>query len=85
MNYLSRFSLEGKAALITGASRGIGRSAALAFAQAGAAVALTSRKQEDLEKVAGEIRAAAKLLMSHPPAPLSLNIKTVRLPWPKRR
>jgi len=58
MNYLSRFNLEGKVALITGASRGIGRSAALAFAQAGAAVALTSRKQEDLDRVAEEIRAA---------------------------
>ena len=58
MNYLSRFSLEGKVALITGASRGIGRAAALAFGQAGAAVALTSRKQEDLDKVAEEIQAA---------------------------
>ena len=57
---LSRFSLEGKVALITGASRGIGRSAALAFAEAGADVALTSRKQEDLDKVAEEVRALGR-------------------------
>ena len=57
MAYLSRFSLEGKVALITGASRGIGRSTALAFAEAGADVALASRKQEDLDKVEEEIKA----------------------------
>jgi len=57
MSYLSRFSLEGKVALITGASRGIGRSAALAFAEAGADVVLASRKQEELDKVAEEIKA----------------------------
>lgn len=56
MKNISRFSLEGKVALITGASRGIGRAAALAFAEAGAVVALTSRKQEDLDNVAEEIR-----------------------------
>ncbi len=48
-------SLEGKTALITGASRGIGKAIALAFADAGADVAIASRKLEDLEKVAGEI------------------------------
>jgi NAD(P)-dependent dehydrogenase (short-subunit alcohol dehydrogenase family) len=57
---LSRFSLEGKVALVTGASRGIGRSAALAFARAGADVALTSRKQEDLDKVAEEIKEVGR-------------------------
>jgi len=48
-------SLEGKTALITGASRGIGKAIALAFADSGADVAIASRKLEDLEKVAGEI------------------------------
>lgn len=41
---LSQFSLQGKVALITGGSRGIGEASAIAFATAGADVAVTSRK-----------------------------------------
>jgi NAD(P)-dependent dehydrogenase (short-subunit alcohol dehydrogenase family) len=52
-----RFSLAGKRALVTGASRGIGRAIALAYADAGARVALASRKQEALDAVAREIAA----------------------------
>ncbi len=54
---LSMFSLEGKVALVTGGSRGIGRASALALADAGAAVVVSSRKTEGLEKVAEELRA----------------------------
>jgi NAD(P)-dependent dehydrogenase (short-subunit alcohol dehydrogenase family) len=54
------FSLKGKVALITGASRGIGQAAAMALAGAGADVALSSRKAPDLEKVAGEIRKTSR-------------------------
>jgi dehydrogenase/reductase SDR family protein 4 len=56
----SFLSLEGKVALITGASRGIGKSIALAFADAGADVALASRKLPGLEKVGDEIRAMGR-------------------------
>ncbi len=48
-------SLDGKVALVTGASRGIGRAIAQAYADAGASVLLTSRRQDALEATAHEI------------------------------
>lgn len=57
MMNLSQFSLEGKVAVVTGGSRGIGRAAALAMADAGAHVVVSSRKIADLEGVAEEISA----------------------------
>ena len=51
-------NLTDKVAIITGASRGIGEAIALAYAQAGAAVVLTSRKIENVGPVAEQIRAA---------------------------
>ena len=57
MMNLSQFSLEGKVAVVTGGSRGIGRAAALAMADAGAHVVVSSRKIADLEGVAAEISA----------------------------
>jgi 3-oxoacyl-[acyl-carrier protein] reductase len=49
--------LTGKAALVTGASRGIGAAAARALAQAGAAVVLAARDRAACEALAGAIRA----------------------------
>jgi NAD(P)-dependent dehydrogenase (short-subunit alcohol dehydrogenase family) len=50
--------LAGKRALVTGASRGIGRAIALKLAGAGAEVILVSRTRAALDTVAGEIRSA---------------------------
>jgi NAD(P)-dependent dehydrogenase (short-subunit alcohol dehydrogenase family) len=54
------FSLEGKRALVTGASRGIGAAIALGFAECGADVAVTARSTSDLEDLAGKIAAAGR-------------------------
>ena len=50
--------LDGRTALVTGASRGIGRQAALTLAAAGAAVVLAARSKEDLAEVAAAARRA---------------------------
>ena len=52
--------VEGRVALVTGASQGIGRACALVFAGAGAKVALCARNQEKLQQVAAEIAAAGR-------------------------
>jgi len=55
---MTELSLEGKVALVTGASRGIGRAIALRLAGAGAQVVVSSRKLEGVQAVADEIAAA---------------------------
>jgi 3-oxoacyl-[acyl-carrier protein] reductase len=52
------FSLKDKVALVTGASRGIGRDTALALAEAGAKVAVAARNEEKLAALVAEIEAA---------------------------
>ena len=62
------FSLRGKVAIITGGSRGIGRAIALAYAEAGADVVVSSRDKRppELSKVAEEIKAMGKKALATP-------------------
>lgn len=57
---MSIFSLEGKIAYVTGASRGIGRAIGIGLAQHGADVALAARSVEGLEETAALVRAAGR-------------------------
>src|SRR5512140_1694096 len=49
-------SLEGKVAVITGASRGLGKAMAEAFTGAGAKVVLSSRSREEIEQIVAQLR-----------------------------
>ncbi len=56
----SSFSLDGKTALVTGASSGLGEHFARTLANAGAKVALAARRLDRLEKLAAELNAAGR-------------------------
>ncbi len=53
------FDLSGRAALVTGGSKGLGKAMALGFAQAGADVFISSRHENELQAAAREIRSAS--------------------------
>jgi len=54
------FDMTGKVAVVTGGSRGLGREMVLAFADHGADVVIASRKLENCEAVADEVRALGR-------------------------
>ena len=59
-NYIERFSVRGKRALVTGGSKGIGRVAAGVLAQAGADVAIVGRDRAGLAACQKEVEAAGR-------------------------
>ena len=68
MNISQYFDLSGKVAIVTGSSKGIGKAIAHAYAQQGAKVVLSSRKQEAVDAVAAEFAAEgldAKAIACH--------------------
>ena len=58
MGVLDQFKMEGRVAIVTGASRGLGKVMAQTLAEAGASVVVASRSQADVTAVAEEIEAA---------------------------
>ncbi len=63
--HLPSFRLDGRVAVVTGASRGIGRGLAEALAAAGATVAVTARSASEAEHVAEELRSAGGSATGH--------------------
>jgi NAD(P)-dependent dehydrogenase (short-subunit alcohol dehydrogenase family) len=59
------FDLSGRVAIVTGGSRGLGRSIALGLAQAGADVVVTSRKLDACVRVAHEVEALGRRALAH--------------------
>lgn len=60
------FSLDGKVAVVTGASRGIGRAIALGLADAGADMVVAARTESDLERLVEEIRGRGRKALAVP-------------------
>jgi len=60
------FRVDGRAAVVTGAGRGLGAAAAVALAEAGADVVISARSEEQLAKVAQDIEAAGRRAVAVP-------------------
>ena len=63
--YLKKINLKNKTALVTGASKGIGKACAIALAEAGANLIIISRTQKDLDKVSKIIKKFKSKCMSY--------------------
>ncbi|MGQ0804202.1 MAG: SDR family oxidoreductase [Actinomycetota bacterium] len=63
---LDRFRLTDRVAVVTGAGRGIGAACALAFAEAGADVAITARTEEQLDEIADQVKGLGRRALVMP-------------------
>jgi NAD(P)-dependent dehydrogenase (short-subunit alcohol dehydrogenase family) len=72
----SLFDLTGQTAIVTGASRGIGKDIALLFAECGADIALIARNKDELQKIAMEVKKIGRRAL---PIPFDLS-KTDEIP-----
>ena len=59
------FDFTDKVVLVTGGSRGLGRAMVLAFAERGADAVITSRKQDNCERVAEEVGAMGRQALAY--------------------
>jgi NAD(P)-dependent dehydrogenase (short-subunit alcohol dehydrogenase family) len=66
MSILDRFRLDGKVAIVTGASSGLGAAFALGLAEAGADVAICARRVQRLEETADRVRALGRRCLAVP-------------------
>jgi NAD(P)-dependent dehydrogenase (short-subunit alcohol dehydrogenase family) len=66
MSILDRFRLDGKVAIVTGASSGLGAAFALGLAEAGADVAVCARRVQRLEETAEQVRALGRRCLAVP-------------------
>jgi NAD(P)-dependent dehydrogenase (short-subunit alcohol dehydrogenase family) len=76
---MNRFDLSGRAALVTGGSKGLGKAMAMGFAQAGAGVVISSRHENELQEAAQEIRAAGGSRVAYVVADLTRREEAGRL------
>jgi NAD(P)-dependent dehydrogenase (short-subunit alcohol dehydrogenase family) len=76
---MNPFDLSGRAALVTGGSKGLGKAMALGFAQAGAGVVISSRHENELQEAAQEIRAAGGSRVAYVVADLTRREEARRL------
>jgi NAD(P)-dependent dehydrogenase (short-subunit alcohol dehydrogenase family) len=70
---LDKMKLDGKVGIVTGASRGLGKSMAIGLAEAGANIAIVSRGMPDLMEVAKEIENLGKKVL-----PISTDVSNLK-------